>query len=189
MIEAFDAIIAKHDLNEHPFYRAWREGTLPKEALARYSAEYEPFIQTIALGWETLGDREHAEAERGHAVLWGRFRDALGATGSASHEGTRRLAQQAERDFQSVPTALGALYAFEAQQPKTSRSKLDGLELHYGIKADEYFRAHADDYGEKGRLAGKLAQLDDAARGLAADACERTCKAMWDALSAVMPAA
>jgi pyrroloquinoline-quinone synthase len=189
MIEALDDLIAKHDLNEHPFYRAWRMGTLPRAALARYAAEYAPFIATIASGWEALGDGDHAMTEREHAGMWARFREALGASEATACGEARDLAAQAQRDFQERSTSLGALYAFESQQPKTTRSKLDGLQQHYGVSEDAYFRAHADDYGERDRLAKMIEHLDEGERARAIDACERTCQAMWSALSGVMAAA
>ena len=187
MIKAFDESIAKHDLNQHPFYVAWREGTLPREALARYASEYAPFIAGIASGWETVGEAEHAEAEREHARMWGRFRDAFGPAMPSSCPEAQELARQTQQDFQDTATALGALYAFEAQQPKTAATKLEGLERHYGIKEDAYFRTHASDYGERDLLAAKINRLDEAERARAHAACERTCRAMWSALSGVMP--
>ena len=42
-----DAVVAKYDLLGHPFYQAWSAGTLPKEALASYAAEYGAFVQTV----------------------------------------------------------------------------------------------------------------------------------------------
>ena len=49
-----DAIVTRYDLNQHSFYRAWRAGTLPREALAAYAADYAPFIASIAF-WASSG--------------------------------------------------------------------------------------------------------------------------------------
>jgi pyrroloquinoline-quinone synthase len=186
-----DQMLACHDLNEHPFYRAWRAGTLPRSKLAAYAADYAPFIEAIELGWRSLGDHEHAAAEREHARLWNDFREALGPTGEESCVEAQALVDEARRAFADPVESLGALYAFEGQQPATARSKLDGLRAHYDF-ADEraaYFRVHADDYGEREhlrRLTGRLTSNDFVR---AKDACERTCRAMWSALDGIMGSA
>ncbi|MGA7120530.1 MAG: iron-containing redox enzyme family protein [Polyangiaceae bacterium] len=184
----FDAVVARYDLNEHPFYRAWRAGTLPVSKLAAYACEYAPFIEAIAAGWSTLGEGDHAAEELDHARLWGRFRDALGATGEPSCPEARALVDVAREAFADPVESLGALYAFECQQPSTTRSKLDGLREHYSVaeEATAYFRIHAGDYGERERLRGLAAALTPGDGERATRACERTCRAMWSALDGVM---
>jgi pyrroloquinoline-quinone synthase len=182
-----DAIVARHDLNEHPFYRAWRAGTLPRPKLAAYATEYAPFIEAIEFGWRSLGDHGHAATEREHARLWNSFREALGPTGEPSCPEARALVEEARRAFADPVESLGSLYAFESQQPSTARSKLDGLRAHYAL-ADEhtaYFRVHADDYGEREHLRGRAARLTPSDFARAKDACERACKAMWSALDGI----
>ncbi len=183
-----DAVVARYDLNEHPFYRAWRAGTLPFSKLATYACEYAPFIETIAAGWSTLGEPDHAAEERAHARLWGGFRDALGAAGEPSCPEARALVDAARESFADPAESLGALYAFECQQPSTARSKLDGLREHYSVgeEATAYFQIHAGDYGEREKLRDLAAALtpDDGER--ATRACERTCRAMWSALDGIM---
>jgi pyrroloquinoline-quinone synthase len=183
-----DAIVRDHDLNEHPFYRAWRAGTLPRSRLAAYASEYAPFIETIELGWRCLGDSAHAAAEREHARLWHQFREALGPASEPSCPEAAALADEARRSFADPVESLGVLYAFESQQPSTARSKLDGLQAHYAVgdEAAEYFRIHADDYGERERLRGLAARLSPSDQARAKGACERACKAMWSALSGIM---
>ena len=187
-LREIDAVVASHDLNQHPFYRAWRAGTVPRSMLARYAADYAAFIESIPLGWETLGDLKHAEEEREHARLWSSFRDVLGASEPSSCPETAALADQARKAFTHPVDALGALYAFEAQQPSTARSKLEGLREHYGFSEEqaEYFRLHADDYGERDRLQSRLASLTPADFARAKDACAATCQAMYRALDGVM---
>ena len=184
----FDRIVARHDLNEHPFYRAWRAGTLPRQKLTTYSSEYAPFIETIEEGWRALGCAEHAAEERAHAGLWHRFRDALGGTGEASCPEARALAEVARGAFADPAAALGVLYAFESQQPSTARSKLDGLRAHYAIRdeASAYFQVHADDYGEREMLRALAARLSPSELERAQAACERACVAMWSALSGIL---
>jgi pyrroloquinoline-quinone synthase len=193
--QALDAIVTRHDLNQHPFYQAWRAGTLPAAALGHYAAEYEPFIRSIELGWRTLGESGHADVEREHGELWASFRHALAektpeAGMLPSCPETAALVDGARASFTDTASALGALYAFEAQQPSTARSKLDGLVEHYGLpeSALAYFRDHADDYGERELLRARLDGLDAAGLARATAACERTCRAMWSALDGVLAA-
>jgi pyrroloquinoline-quinone synthase len=188
-IRDLDLVVEAHDLNQHPFYQAWREGTLPTEALARYAAEYKRFIGTIADGWETVGNKAHAQEERRHTELWDHFRAALGAKDEPCIE-VDALVAEAKKNFSARAPAIGALYAFEAQQPKTSKSKLLGLREHYdvGEAGESYFALHADDYGEKDMLASELQKLSEGDRAIALEACETTCQAMWNALSGLYPA-
>jgi pyrroloquinoline-quinone synthase len=183
-----DAIVTRYDLNQHPFYRAWRAGTLPREALAAYAADYAPFIASIEAGWRTLGDIDHATVEGQHSELWGRFRDAVGASTLPGCDEARALVRVAESCFSNRVETIGALHAFEAQQPSTARSKLDGLREHYALadESTEYFRVHADDYGERDRLQALALDLSHEEHLAAASACERTCQAMWGALDGVM---
>jgi len=189
--DELDGIVAQHPLNEHPFYRAWRAGTLTRAALRAYAADYAPFIAAVESGWRTLGEDSHATEEREHARLWHCFRDALGVPEPSERRPNLQaaaLTAHAARVFSEPATALGALYAFEAQQPSTARSKLDGLRERYGLSADAaaYFRAHADDYGERDRLAARAEKLSRAELALARGACEQTCRAMWAALDGAM---
>jgi pyrroloquinoline-quinone synthase len=183
-----DLIVARHDLNEHPFYRAWREGTLPTAKLRAYASDYLPFIESIEDGWRRIGNAAHADEEREHAKLWGRFREALGADRGPACPEAVALAREASRAFADPVDALGVLYAFESQQPSTARSKLDGLQAHYAALHDaaEYFRVHADDYGERDELRGRIDALSVEDRGRAARACERACVAMYAALGGVL---
>jgi pyrroloquinoline-quinone synthase len=186
--QELDAIIACHDLNQHPFYQAWRAGTLPPSKLAAYAAEYAPFIASIELGWRTLGDDAHAAMEGEHSGLWTEFRDALGPAPETSCLEARALVEEAYRSFADPVESLGMLYAFEAQQPATARSKLDGLRAHYDL-ADAhtaYFRAHADDYGECEDLRRRVLRLTPSDFARVKAACERGCKAMWSALDGIL---
>src|ERR1700690_782093 len=184
----FDAIVARYDLNEHPFYRAWRAGTLPISKLGAYASEYAPFIDAIEDGWRSLGEHEHAAAEQEHAQLWGRFRDALGPATESSCPEAQALVATTRQAFGDPVESLGALYAFECQQPSTARSKLDGLRAHYAVaeEATAYFRTHADDYGEREHLRCLAARLTPSDYARARGACERTCQAMWTALDGIM---
>ncbi len=187
-ISQLDAIIEQFDLNKHPFYQDWRMGTLPTEKLKSYAAEYQSFIGTIADGWDTVGETKYAEEERFHELLWTKFKAELGATGTATLKSTDTLVTASKNLFSSPVEALGALYAFEAQQPNTSKSKLDGLVEHYPTITDngrEYFRVHADDFAEAELIREKIKELSDDRFERTKNACAIVCSAMWGALDGI----
>jgi pyrroloquinoline-quinone synthase len=182
------AVIAKYDLLEHPFYRAWSAGTLPVESLATYAREYGAFIAVLDRGWETLGEKESAQIERHHVALWNDFAGALGTTvtRTPTTKAVKALVDEATKSFATPAAAAGALYAFEAQQPATAHSKLEGLDTHYAALSSDvrpYFQAHAGESGEDVMLTTKMASMSDADQHEAVAACERMSKALWDALS------
>ncbi|HEX6129873.1 MAG TPA: hypothetical protein VF071_12705 [Candidatus Limnocylindria bacterium] len=190
-IEELDEIVGQFDLNQHPFYQAWRAGTLPIERLAAYAAEWAPFIGMLDRGWERIGEPAYAQEEREHDELWSRFRAALGdeAAGEMRLPQSRTLVAVGENAFEAVPDALGALYSFEVQQPATAQSKLAGLREHYAgtvdADAQEYFSEHAVETDEPAMLAARIDALseDDFAR--AKTACAVFSAAAWGALDGV----
>ncbi len=191
-IAALDAIIAEFDLNTHPFYQAWRNGTLPKGDLVDYSGEYGQFVATIPIGWDTIGETAIAEEEREHEVLWSDFQEALGLQSVSNHSATKALVSSAQSLMSSSKgEAVGALYAFEAQQPVTTQTKLEGLQEHYhlGAKGEEYFRIHANDFVEPEILKKHAMELSTEEFGAALLACRQICEKMWTTLDAVYTAA
>lgn len=183
-----DAHIAQHGLLNHPFYQAWSDGTLPVAALADYAREYGAFIGRISDGWRTVGEPDIAQVEIGHAKVWAQtFAAGLGTTvGAPSVPAVQALVSTADALFAHPVTALGALYAFEAQQPATARSKRAGLASHYRDlpeACETYFRLHEDDDAEPALLAAGLDALGAEDRTRAEAACAQMSVALWDALS------
>ncbi len=184
-----DALVARRSLLQHPFYVAWSQGTLPVPALRDYARDYGAFIRTVAAGWEAAGEAHTAGIEEGHADVWNHTFAASLETAVADEPQTLQaaaLVDTARELFADRASALGALYAFEAQQPYTAQSKLAGLREHYRQLPEpcgEYFRLHTDDFDEPALLAAHLEALpaDEQARGEAA--CERMSVALHDALS------
>ncbi|HEV2096805.1 MAG TPA: hypothetical protein VGQ82_09910, partial [Chthoniobacterales bacterium] len=84
-------------------------------------------------------------------------------------------------------TALGTLYAFEAQQPHTTASKQEGLRRFYPHLStdDTYFRAHMNEDHEAAILLRKMEGLSPAAQEKSLAACEAMSQALWDALSGI----
>jgi pyrroloquinoline-quinone synthase len=188
-IDELDVIVRQFDLNEHPFYAEWRAGTLPVERLAEYADEWAPFIGVVDVGWDRIGYPEYAAEEREHDELWQRFRAALGASGEMARPQSKTLLAVGEQAFASVPEALGALYSFEVQQPRTASSKLDGLREHYagtvGEDGQRYWVEHAVETDEPAMLAERIEALSDGEFARARTACAVFSAAAWGALDGV----
>ena len=181
--------IEKYSLLEHPFYRAWDDGKLTSESLRLYAWHYSNFIEKIAEGWRATGDNEIADEEVEHHGLWMDFAKSLGGNPDTTPiEGVEALVKSCEGSFGSYAGALGALYAFEYQQPYTSQSKLKGLQGHYAdLGADEvYFDVHKDDFDEPAILRERISKLSVEEQQVAEQACTEVCENLWGALSGIM---
>lgn len=192
-VAACSAHVERFHLEGHPFYLAWREGTLPLEKLQTYAHAYGRFIAALPALWRAAGDEEHGGYEEEHWELWQGFTRAV--DGRVDAAATTDVPQAdalvaMTRAFTGAPEALGALYAFELQQPKTAGTKLEGLRAHYplGEAAEAYFVEHAGDEREQEVLAERIAALDEAGRDRAQAACAMTSAALWLALDGVLAA-
>jgi pyrroloquinoline-quinone synthase len=186
-----DAIVAKYDLLNHPFYKAWNTGELPVEALKTYAEEYGSFVQTVPAGWAGHGDTKLAAEEVMHAILWEKFANGLDTTSTQEPKlrQTQELVATCNLMFSSPATALGGLYAFEAQQPHTSVSKLNGLREHYkalpASQVEPYFEIHCDDIHEMALIVDRLEARSDEEKQQALGACEAVAKGLWDTLTGI----
>ena len=188
MKQNLDTVLEKWNLLKHPFYQAWSAGTLPVDALQVYAREYGNFIATLPRGWETLNDAETADEEREHAEMWTDFTAALGSfTADASLPATSNLVAASRTLFAARASALGAMYAFEAQQPATAQSKLDGLKTHYKLPqgVEPYFEVHAQNQHESEKILRMLESLPAAEQAEALAACEQMAASLWDALTGI----
>ena len=183
-----DQPISQWDLLQSKFYKAWSAGTLPVGALASYARQYGAFISTIPEGWQAHGDYEVAEVERHHIEMWRRFALTLGTDiASPSNEGVARLVSTSRKLFADSAESIGALYAFEAQQPATAASKLTGLREHYNLDAsgEEYFEVHKDDEDEPAVLRDRFDALSADERSRALGACRTMCRELRGALDSL----
>ncbi|MDA4122576.1 MAG: iron-containing redox enzyme family protein [Thaumarchaeota archaeon] len=165
LVSTIDAEIEKRSLLKHPFYKSWSAGALTVDDLAVYSAEYFQMVKTVPELVKNANafpmDASTREAVSGigaeesvHVELWTRFASALGVTKTdlASHKGHTRtnqvLSQLQRASKQSLAQVAAVMYAIESEQPKISRTKLDGLQRFYGMdgKGDSttYFREHEE---------------------------------------------
>src|SRR5690606_18245000 len=94
------------------------------------------------------------------------------------------LVETSDKLFADRAASLGALYAFEAQQPHTAASKLEGLRAHYALpeSAEIYFDVHKDDWDEPALLRERMAALTPEEQKTAAAACEQMARALREAL-------
>lgn len=183
--------IQKWKLLDHPFYQAWSEGALPVERLKLYASEYGSLVRALPSGWEAVGDKETAAEEVEHSQQWDAFAEALGTRVAAPTISQTKVMDGHLNDLFSQPaSALGALYAFEAQQPETAASKLMGLRQHYQLPAatELYFESHADDDHEAEKILDMLESLAPAGREQALGACETMAEDLWNVLSGVLEA-
>jgi pyrroloquinoline-quinone synthase len=186
--QQLDSTLEKWDLLKHPFYQAWSAGTLPVDALKVYAAEYGAFINILAKGWNTLEDADTAREEQEHAELWEEFAAALGTTlDKPQIAQSIALVDTANEMFGSPAKTLGAMYAFEAQQPATAKSKLDGLKAHYSLPqgAEPYFEVHSANWHESKKILAAMETLSPDEQAQAEEACEKMAKALWDALTGI----
>ena len=166
IIDQLNQIILGRHLLKHEFYQAWSKGTLSREILQCYAAQYYhqvqsfprfisrvhtgcPVIEARKILLENLVDEEiHG---KDHPALWMQFAVGMGAsrhrvqTEEAIPE-TKALVDKfyelGNRDWRD---GLCALYAYESQVPAVSISKMDGLKQFYDIHDEEtleFFTAH-----------------------------------------------
>lgn len=164
LVERIDAEVEKRSLLKHPFYQMWSEGKLTVDHLQGYSKEYfqlvkavPAFVQNIAsankdasIAQEIDGNMKE-EAE--HIEPWTRFASALGVSLNelTAYDGTSKteeaVAKMMALSRLSFEEAVAAMYAFESELPKISRSKIDGLVKFYGLDGKDalnYFQIHEE---------------------------------------------
>jgi pyrroloquinoline-quinone synthase len=163
LVRDLDAEIERQSLLKHSFYKMWSEGKLSREHLAGYSQEYFQMVRAVPELVATIGGFVRdaptkkvvagiMDEEAQHMELWAKFAGALGVTRETlmAYRGTpktrRALSKLRAATESSFCEGAAAMYAIESEQPKISRTKLDGLKAFYGMSNDEdgteYFREH-----------------------------------------------
>jgi pyrroloquinoline-quinone synthase len=188
---------------EHPFYQRWSEGALSREELAAYSGQYRHATVAIAGLSAAVADsapeveraalRRHAEEEEAHVALWDGFVDAVGGDVTAAPSPETRECVESWTAGEDRLAQLVRLYAIESGQPAISKTKREGLAVHYGIgdgPGNEYFRLHesADvEHAAEGRSLIE-AHLADADPDALVAAAEEAFRANWRLLDGVVSA-
>jgi len=166
---AIDAAVEQRSMLSHPFYQAWEEGTLTREALKEYSKQYfhhvEAFPRAVSsvhancpsaagrkLLAENLAEEEGLEAGKDdHATLWLKFAAGMGADeaevrGVDVNAETQTLIETFRKlSRKSYASGLGALYAYESQLPAIAKTKIKGLVERYDVNEAatlKFFEVH-----------------------------------------------
>ena len=212
VLRTIDSRIASRHLLGHPFYQAWTAGTLSREALRDYAAQYyhhvaafPTYLSAVHAQTDDLALRRHILAnlideEAGspnHPELWMQFanRFELSKEEISNVElwpETKSLIERFRNVCGTMGTAAGlsALYAYESQVPEVAESKIAGLKRFYHCtdpQSYEYFRVHIEadrehSSVEKRLLAGMLNSENEAASLRAVD---EVLDGLWQMLSAV----
>jgi pyrroloquinoline-quinone synthase len=160
IVQRIDLEIEKRSLLKHSFYQMWSEGRLTVDHLQGYSKEYfqlvkavPGFVEGIAKGMDSQDIADNAKEETEHVEPWIRFASALGVSRSdlASYAGADKtneaVAKMMALASASFEEAVAAMYAYEMELPKISRSKIDGLKKFYGMESEDatkYFEIHEE---------------------------------------------
>lgn len=169
IVGRIDSEIEKRSLLRHPFYQMWSEGKLTVDHLQGYSKEYFQLVKAVpamveaiaasSAGLQAAKDSAsdigaNAREEADHVEPWVRFAGALGVSREelVGYAGTAKTSEavSALAGLSSLPfeQAVAAMYAYEAELPKISRSKIDGLAKFYGMGGNKdamnYFEIHEE---------------------------------------------
>ena len=160
IIQRIDSEIERRSLLKHSFYQMWSEGKLTIDHLRGYSKEYfqlvkaaPGFVEGIARGTDNPDVAGNAKEEAEHVEPWVRFATALGVSRSelVDYDGAEKTNAAVEKMMDlsraSYEEAVAAMYAYEMELPKISRSKIDGLKKFYGMDsgdATKYFEIHEE---------------------------------------------
>ena len=210
VVAGLDRLVEKYHLLNHPFYRAWTQGTLSRESLILYAEQYYQHVRAFPenlkqLAARTNGDlldiinenlAEELDSSGPHPKLWRQFASAIGSS-EAALDSARPLPGIAElldtyeelTENGPVPQAVAAFYVYEAQVPEIAAQKIAGLKKHYGVMespALRYFAVHEEaDVRHRAAWRHWLAGQPESDAVEMYAAAERALKALWGALDAV----
>ena len=160
LIKKIDQIIKENSLLNHPFYEMWSEGKLEFESLVGYSREYYQLAKQVPKFMEPIIEMSPSNVkselilnmneETEHIRLWEKFASSMGVSMDdlTSYEGLKKT-NEAVNNLASLMKSYDggacAMYAFEKEIPKISKTKVDGLKNFYGLDSKdstEYFEEH-----------------------------------------------
>ncbi|MGE0616016.1 MAG: CADD family putative folate metabolism protein [Bacteriovoracia bacterium] len=197
-------------LLQHPFYRDWMEGKLKWETLRNYAEQYYahveafpsylksaiqlcPHVHTRAILEENLAEENGTTYGVAHPELWLRFAEGLGCSREVVMCARKRNAiQNVVSTFYrltqgSLPKALGAIYAYEAQVPEVAASKIEGLRRHFRLldeRSLSFFEVHRHaDVAHRQALGEILEGFSADERREAQEAADEAGQALWDFLT------
>ncbi len=162
-----DNEVERRSLLKHKFYQMWSNGELSLDQLKGYSKEYFQLVKIVPKLVENVGAMQAAtgnanqtaeieqnmEEESSHIAPWVDFSNSLGIPKEEllSYEGTdktrKAVSSLLDLTEKSFDEGVCAMYAYELELPKISRSKIDGLGKFYNISSQEainYFEIHEE---------------------------------------------
>ena len=162
LIKKIDEMIEERSLLKHPFYQMWSDGKLNLESLVGYSKEYFQLVKAVPNFMTPLVQQApesmkqelvfNQQEESDHIKPWIKFAGALGVKEQqlAKYIGlpkTRQAVSELYSLMDGFEDGSCAMYAFEKEIPKISKTKLDGLAEFYGLASDDatrYFVLHTE---------------------------------------------
>ena len=206
LIKQIDQIIEEQSLLKHPFYEMWSDGKLELESLKGYSKEYYQLVKQVPKFMtpmiedatpEMKGELiKNMKEESDHIPLWEKFAGSMGISeyelkDYQGLEKTNNAVSSLGSLMDSFDNGACAMYAFEKEIPKISKTKLEGLKEFYGIDSKEavkYFEEHMtadirhaaswekiiNDSNTDDSLMLSTAQKSVAAQNLLLDSCYET---------------
>ncbi|HUB07282.1 MAG TPA: CADD family putative folate metabolism protein [Myxococcales bacterium] len=203
-----DEAIARWALLQHPFYRAWTDGTLPRTALVQYAGQYRHHVEAFPTYVSAVHARcgndlaarqsllenliEEERGERNHAALWIDFAEGIGAAEvrEAPAEPAVRALVETFRGLTSRQAGEGAaaLYAYESQVPAVAAAKIDGLRARYGIgdaRTLAFFEVHRELDVHHSAATAAIAERLSTDPDRAVEAAEAAARALWRFLDAM----
>jgi pyrroloquinoline-quinone synthase len=213
--EELDARIAKYDLLDHPFYKAWAAGELSHDDLRQYACQYyghvaafPTYLAQLAVRLDdgelrravlaTMADEKGLVAgERPHAELWLDFAEGMGLSRDLPGHQPVAAISDLIAFFHDIGSkgapeeAVAAFYAYESQVPRLARQKARGLRDKYAAndKACAYFDLHtaADIYHAQvwRQQLEKRVEANPTSSEKALTAAEAAAKALWRALDGI----
>jgi pyrroloquinoline-quinone synthase len=206
-------MVEERSLLKHPFYLEWTRGTLERERLRNYAAQYYRHVEEFPRYLSAIHSRctdiatrqallenliEEERGEENHPELWLRFAEGLGVAREAVLDapplpGTAGLVETFGRltRVRPIEAGLAALYVYESQMPSVASAKIDGLKRFYGVEDDRalgFFKVHqeADIWHARtgARLIEEHAGRNDSAVAVL-DAGREALSALWTMLDGV----
>lgn len=162
-----NALIKERHLLTHPFYQKWSQGKVSMETLQDYACQYYHYEQALpgflstALDHMDDGVAREAVSEvlydesynpKPHADMWLDFAHGLGVSADdvrsskPSPQTTNLVETYRSLCSRGQEEAIGALYAYEAQQPEVAAAKAEGLSQWYGVDDKDslaFFKLHS----------------------------------------------
>jgi pyrroloquinoline-quinone synthase len=165
LIQKIDSEIEKRSLLKHNFYQMWSQGKLAIDHLQGYSKEYFQLVKAVPKFVENISSfttetsikkamDQNLKEEYEHIEPWIRFANTIGVSTSelvsyiAANKTNAAVRELAQLTMLSLEESAAAMYAYEMELPKISRSKIDGLKKFYGINSEtnavNYFEIHEE---------------------------------------------